>query len=232
MFGLDPQSIVARAKASRQPVHLPTFGESVVRGMIGFTLVSLGGFAPWVLAGRWFYRNVGELGLYVACAIVFIGLSGVFLHRLIIGPGSLRRFYQIFSLAFIGYAVAWTLGWMAFRGVTGSVVGALAGIALMGGILVVGFGARGLILRVFFVLFVTNAVGYFIGEWAHNLALALREGNATGLVLSPATRSLLSKSLWGLFYGLGFGAGIGLALYFCQTDARRRLKAATATNVS
>ena len=100
MFGLDPQNIVARTKTSSQPVHLPTPGESVVRGMIGFTLVSLGGFAPWVLAGRWFYRNVGELGLYVVCAIVFIGLSGILLHRLIIGPGSLRRFYQIFGLPY------------------------------------------------------------------------------------------------------------------------------------
>lgn len=196
--------------------------------MIGFTLVSLGGFAPWVLAGRWFHRNTGELGLYVACAVMFIGLSGVLLHRLIIGPGSLRRCYQIFSLAFAGYAVAWTLGWMAFRGVTGSVVGALAGIAMMGGILGVGFGARGMILKVFLVLFVTNAAGYFIGEWAHHLALALKEGNASGLTLSPSARSLLSKTLWGLCYGAGFGAGIGWAFHVCQTEARRLITATAA----
>src|SRR5262245_13016891 len=129
MFGLDPQSVVARVKAAGSVAHVPSLGEAILRGSIGFTLVSLGGFAPWVLGGSWFYRHGGELGLYVACAVVFIGLSGVLLHRLIIGPGSLSRFYQIFSLAFMGYAVAWTLGWMAFRGVPGSVVGALAGIA-------------------------------------------------------------------------------------------------------
>jgi hypothetical protein len=224
MFTLDPQSLVHRAKASGQPIHLPTLGASVTRGMIGFTLVSLGGFAPWVLAGRWFYRNVGEIGLYVACAIVFIGLSGALLHRLIIGPGSLRRFYQIFSLAFVGYATAWTIGWMAFGGLTGSIVGALGGIAVMGGILAFGFGAHRAALKIFLVLFAANAAGYFIGEWAYNLALALKEGNASGLVLSSATRSLLSKSLWGFFYGLGFGAGIGATFYLCQTEARHQLQ--------
>jgi hypothetical protein len=228
VFSLDPQSLVNRAKASGQPVHLPTLGSSVTRGMIGFTLVSLGGFAPWVLAGRWFYRNVGEIGLYVACAIVFIGLSGAFLHRLIIGPGSLRRFYQIFSLAFVGYATAWTVGWMAFGGFTGSMVGALSGISVMGGILAIGFGAHREVLKIILMLFVANAAGYFIGEWAYKLALALKEGNASGLVLSAATRSLLSKTLWGFFYGLGFGAGIGCAFYFCQAEARRRLQSEAA----
>jgi hypothetical protein len=220
MFGLDPQSIVTRAKTTSPPVHLPTLGESIARGMVGFTLVSLGGFAPWVLAGGWFYQNIGELGLYAVCALVFIGLSGVLLHRLIIGPGSLSRFYQIFSLAFVGYAVAWTIGWMVFRGVTGSVVGALAGIAVMGGILALGFAAPGAFLKIFAVLLLANVAGYFIGEWAYNLVKALKEGNASGFVLEKSTRAMGSKAAWGLFYGVGFGAGIGWAFYLCQAKAR------------
>jgi hypothetical protein len=225
MFGLDPQSIITRAKTTSQPVHLPTLGESITRGMIGFTLVSLGGFAPWVLAGGWFYRNTGELGLYAVCAVVFIGLSGVLLHRLILGPGSLSRFYQIFSLAFVGYAVAWTIGWMVFRGVTGSVVGALAGIAVMGGILAIGFDAGKEFLKIFAVLLLTNVAGYFIGEWAYNLVKALKEGNASGLVLEQSTRAMGSKAAWGLFYGVGFGAGIGWAFYLCQAKARSLFRA-------
>ena len=87
MFTLNPESIAARVKASSLPPRIPALSESVWCGMIGFTVVSLGGFAPWVFGGRWFYRTVGELGLYAVCAIAFIGLSGPLLHRLIIGPG-------------------------------------------------------------------------------------------------------------------------------------------------
>jgi len=221
MFGLDPQSIAYRVKASSQPARAPTLGESVVRGMIGFTLVSLGGFAPWVLAGRWFYRNTGEVGLYVACAVAFIGLSGPLLQRLVIGPDSLSRFYKIFSLAFVGYSVVWTIGWMTLRGATGGVVGSLAGMAVMGGILAHGFAARNAMGKVIAILFITNAAGYFIGEWAHNGVLALKEGNASGIVLAQPTRGLLAKAAWGLFYGLGFGAGLGCTFYLCQTQARR-----------
>lgn len=222
MFGLDPESILNRAKAGGpRPPCLPTLGESVLRGMIGFTLVSLGGFAPWVLAGQWFYRTVGEAGLYVVCAVVFIGLSGLLLHRLIIGPGSLIRFYKIFSLAFVAYAITWTIGWMALRGTAGSIAGLLAGTAAMGTILPHGFAARGAALKIIAVLFVANTAGYFVGEWAHNAVLALQEGNALGIVLDKSTRAMLSKAAWGLFYGLGFGAGIGFAFHACQAEARR-----------
>jgi hypothetical protein len=221
MFGLDPQSIVDRVKVSGQSARVPTLAESVLCGMMGFTLVSLGGFAPWVLAGRWFYRNTGEVGLYATCAIVFIGLSGLLLHRLIIGPGSLIRFYKIFSLAFVAYAVAWTIGWMTLRGVMGGIVGSLAGMAVMGAILSCGFAARGAVLKIIAALFVANAAGYFIGEWAHNAVLTLKEGNALGIVLEKSARATLSKAAWGLFYGLGFGAGIGFAFHACQAKARK-----------
>jgi len=224
MFGLDPQSIFERVRMSGQPPCVPTLGESVLRGMMGFTLVSLGGFAPWVLAGRWFYRNVGEVGLYATCALAFIGLSGLLLHRLILGPGSLSRFYKIFSLAFVAYAVAWTIGWMTLRGVLGGIVGSLAGMAVMGTILARGFTARGATLKIIGALFVANAAGYFVGESVHNAVLALKEGNALGLMLERSTRATLSKAAWGLFYGLGFGAGIGFALYVCQAEARRLVK--------
>lgn len=212
MFGLDPQSIANRARAASQPVRLPTLGESVLRGMIGFTLVSLAGFAPWVVAGRWFYRNTGEAGLYVACTVAFIGFSGLLLHRLIIGPGSLIRFYKLFSLAFVAYAITWTTGWMTLRGVTGGIVGSLAGMVVMGWILTLGFAARSSFMKIIAVLFVANLAGYFIGEWVHNVV---------------STHAALSKAAWGLFYGLGFGAGIGLTFFICQTEARRQIKAGT-----
>jgi hypothetical protein len=227
VFTLDPESIVARIKAAGQTPRVPAPGESVIRGMIGFTLVSLGGFAPWVLVGRWFYRNVGEAGLYAACAIIFVGLSGPLLHRLIIGPGSLSRCYKLFSLAFLAYAVIWTIAWMTLArlagGVTAGIVGGLGGIVIMGAALSLGFAAPGAIVKVIVALFIGNLAGYFIGEWAYNGINALNDGNATGFVLERQTRSILSKTAWGLCYGLGFGAGIGFAFHACQAKARRLL---------
>ena len=191
--------------------------------MVGFTLVSLGGFAPWVLGGRWLYRNAGEVGLYAVCAVVFIGLSGLLLHRLIIGPGSLGRFYKVFSFAFLAYAVAWTISWMVWRGFAGSLAGLLAGTLAMGAIFTWGFKAAGAALKMIAVLFLANAAGYFLGEWAYKFISTLKEGNATGLVLAGAPRAVLSKAAWGLFFGLGFGAGIGFAFHACQSEARRKI---------
>lgn len=227
MFTLDPDSIAARVKASDRPWPIPGPGGSVVRGMIGFTLVSLGGFAPWVLAGRWFYRHTGEVGLYLVCALVFMGLSGPLLHRLIIGPGSLSRCYKIFGLSFLAYAVAWTIAWMTLTrtagGITAGMVGAAVGTALMGVVLALGFRARNAALKIIIALFLGNLAGYFIGEFAYNAVTALREGNASGLVLERSTRSWLSKAAWGFCYGLGFGAAIGFAFHACQAKARKML---------
>jgi hypothetical protein len=223
MFGLDPESIVNRIKASGQTPRLPTLRESVLRGAIGFTLVSLGGFAPWVLAGRWFYRNVGEAGLYAACALVFIGLSGWLLHRLIIGPGSVLRFYQLFSFAFVAYAVLWTIGWMALGGAVGGLVGLLAGTGAMGAILACGFAAWNVSPKIIAVLFVTNAAGYFIGEWAYHAIGSLQDDQLLGITLDRRTRAMLARAAWGLFYGIGFGAGIGFAFHACQARVRKLL---------
>src|SRR3954451_21357803 len=83
-FQLDPESIAERVRASGGVANAPSLGASLIRGIVGFTLVSVAGFAPWALAGRWFHRAIGEAGLYILCAVVFIGLGGLLLHRLII----------------------------------------------------------------------------------------------------------------------------------------------------
>jgi hypothetical protein len=225
MFGLDPHSIAGRAQAASTTSLSPTLSQSVVRGMLGFTLVSLGGFGPWILAGRWFYWHTGETGLYTVCALVFVGLSGPLLHHLIIPPGTLVRCYKIFGLAFAGYALVWTLSWMLLRGVIGGVIGALAGMAVMGGLLAWGFAVPAATLKVVAALFLTNLAGYFVGEWAHTALQSVSGGGGSGL--KPSTVGLVSKAVWGLCYGLGFGAGIGMAFYLCQAEARRLLKSAS-----
>lgn len=202
---LDPQSIAARAQASGMATPAPTLAASVVRGVIGFTLVSVAGFAPWPIFDRWFHR-FGEVGLYLACAGVFIGLSGIFLHRLIIGPGSLPRFYKLFTLAFAAYAVAWVALWMWLRGDEGSLGGLLGGTAVMGLLLAFAFDAQRSILKIVAALFVFNTLGYFAGGWIEaRLAIEHR---------------LAGMMLWGVCYGIGFGAGLGIAFHLCQAKAR------------
>jgi hypothetical protein len=221
-FQLDPSATVARIQASGAPATIPALSGSLWRGIIGFTIVSLAGFAPWAVLGRWFYRNLGEAGLYAVCAFAFIGLSGPLLHRLIIGPGSLPRFYKLFSIAFAAYSVAWIVGYMTIRehlgGHVGGIAGLFAGTAAMGWILALAFDARGAVLKVIAALFVLNTLGYFVGGWFEGWLLPTKSMSLTPLARS--TQTIVAKLQWGLWYGIGFGAGLGLAFHFCQAEVR------------
>lgn len=206
-FQLDPQSIAARARTAGSPV--PSLGASLRRGMIGFTVVSVAGFVPWAVFGQSLRMQVGEAGMYAVCAGVFLALTSPLLHRLIIGPGSLSRFYKLFGLAFTAYSVAWIAGWMALRGHPGSIAGLLAGTMLMACMLVAAFDALRSVVKVFIALFVLNAAGYFVGGLSE-----------AALIKEHPLAAMLS---WGVFYGIGLGAGLGLAFHFCQARARKLL---------
>ena len=106
--------------------------------------------------------------------MVFVGLSGAVLHRLIIGPGSVWRFYTLFAIAFTAYAVGWIIGWMALRGNVGSLAGLLLGTAALGWVLVRAFDSRNDLLKVVAVLFVVNALGYFAGGWLEGYLAGMR----------------------------------------------------------
>ncbi|HEX7859427.1 MAG TPA: hypothetical protein VF773_03815 [Verrucomicrobiae bacterium] len=221
---LDPENVARRARESFGAAKVPSAGKSVAIGVVGFTVLSVAGFLPWAAAGRWFYRNVGELGMYLACALVFIGLSGPLLHRLIIGPGSLRKFYAVFAVSFTVYSALWIAGWMLVRGHPGSVVGLLAGTAAMGWILARAFDAKAQLWKTIAALFVLNSVGYFVGGVVEGHVIGLKEFAPFGTAVSKRTQALIAKSLWGVFYGLGFGAGLGLAFYFVQERTRAFLR--------
>ena len=166
--------------------------------------------------------------MYAACAVVFILLSGPLLHRLIAGPGSLRRFYLIFSPAFLAYALAWIAGWMLLRGSLGGIVGLFAGTALMGIILSRAFAARGAAVKVSLVLFVANAAGYFTGGFVEQGIAHLKDPAPFGLALSAGARMTIAMLLWGVWYGIGFGAGLGYAFQVCQANARELASASDA----
>jgi hypothetical protein len=186
---------------------------SVVYGALGGMALSVAGFVPWAVTGKWLYRAVGEAGMYVVCALVFIALSGPLLHRLLAGPpgaGRLKRFYKVFGLAFAAYAAAWIGGWMAFGGHVGSVAGLLAGALAMACVMVLLFRVPGRFGPAAAVLFGPTAVGYFLGGIVESRLMALaRELGSAAL----RTGAMLS---WGVFFCLGFGAGLGLALHLCQ----------------
>jgi len=208
-FNLDPPSIAARVRASSGPRPIPSLGASLFCGAIGFTLVSVAGFVPWAVFGRTLYRAIGEAGLYAVCALIFIGLSGLLLHRLIIGPGSLSRFYKLFTATFVVYSIAWIGGFMTLRGHIGGLIGLFVGTALMGWMLTRAFDAHGSLVKVVAALFIPNSVGYFVGGWIEALLYG--------------SMPLAAKLMWGVCYGLGFGAGLGLAFYLCQARARALL---------
>jgi hypothetical protein len=223
-FQLDPESVVERSRASGQPGEIPSLGTSLQRGILGFAVLSIAGFAPWAGMGRWFYRHVGEGGLYAICALVFLGLSGPLLHRLILGPGSLPRFYKVFCLAFSAYSVLWICGWMTERGHAGGLVGLLAGTTAMGWILARAFDAREATFKIIAALFVLNSIGYFGGGLVEGAVSGRKGVQMFGSVLAKPAVILLAKLLWGVCYGIGLGAGLGLAFHLCQTRTRAALK--------
>ncbi len=220
-FQLDPESIAARVRTSGQAARVPSLAASVGRGAFGFMLVSMAGFVPWAVFGRPLHRAIGELGMYLVCAVVFLGLSGPILHRLILGPNSLPRFAKLFTVAFTAYAIAWIVGWMALRGDAGSLAGLFAGTVLMGAILAHAFDARRAIPAVIAGLFVMNTAGYFIGGWCEGAIMGDRALTLFGLGRrGTVTFAML---LWGVCYGLGLGAGLGMAFHLCQAKARALL---------
>ncbi len=178
--------------------------------MITFTIVSLAGFSVWAFAGGWFYKNVGEAGLYVACAIVFVGLAGLLMNPLLHGPNRIGRFYKAFVPAFLIYAVIWSVCWFALKFGPGEWLGSFLGCAAFAFVLGKMLKSTHGLWKVIVVLFLAHSAGYFLGGIAYGTMRTPPE------FLSDLSRSqlgLIAKMLWGLFYGLGFGAGIGYAFH-------------------
>ncbi len=219
-FQLDPRSLAERAPVNGVAPKPLSLGSSIILGSLGFCVVSIAGFIPWAIFGRELGRSLGEAGMYAVCALVFIALAGLFLHRLIMGCGSLRRFYQLFPIAFGAYSIAWIAGWMALRGHPGSLVGLLAGTALMGWILTRAFDAQHALWPVVTALFLSNAAGYFIGGWAEAGLMNTRDLPFIENPLPRRSQMRIAMLAWGVFYGLGLGAGLGYAFHRCQRAAR------------
>ncbi len=199
----------------------------MLRGSVGFAGVSVGGFAVWAFCGGWLHARFGEIGLYLACATVFIALSGLALHPLARGPGSLVRFYKIFIPAFGLYAVAWLAAWFLLRFGPGEWLGSLAGSVALAVMVGRGLGTSRSRVKVSVVLFALHSAGYFIGGQSMRWLADFTDGGQGGGHLSA-----LPKLCWGLCYGLGFGAGLGYAFFTFQEESAPAPGSATPIDVS
>ena len=210
LFGFTPNQVAARVRSVGGDWRPLNLGQSVLFGAIAFCLASLLVFATVAFGERWMYRQLGLTGAYVCWTLLFIAAGGGVLSRLVIGPGRLARFYVLFSMAFLAYAVGWVGAYFAMPNRAGEWLGSIAGSVLMGLVLALAFGALGVlrsVLKLIAILFVANSVGYFLGDFLNN---TLR--GKTGMLA------------WGIAFGLGLGAGLGAALYFAQAPVRERLE--------
>lgn len=175
---------------------------SALQGGIGFGLASLAVFATVAFGERWMYAQLGLWGAYLAWTVLFIGLGGGALLPL--APQSWRggRFFGLFALAFFLYAASWTAIYFLSKGTrTGEWVAALGSAVVMARTFVVAFKKPPPSVQLALVLFLANALGYFLGS-ALNDAFA----RPTGMLL------------WGGVYGICLGAGLGAVLFLAQPE--------------
>jgi len=175
--------------------------KSIALGGFGFALVSVAAYSVWA-----FVRLRSEVALYSSIALVFLGLSGLVLHRLMHPPRRMVRFYLVFVPAFLAYAAAWSGCWFATRSRLGEWAASLAGSVAFTAVAGVLLGRRRGWLVATGVLFAAHSAGYFLGGWAYEQ-----------LHGSPA----LPRLSWGFCHGLGFGAGLGFVFHSFQKEGGR-----------
>ncbi len=198
-FGLTPDAAAASSIASSartaSPGRVPSLTFALIYGSLGFGAVSVLAYSIWA------FRLVPDTaGLYATTALVYVGLGGLVLSRLVAAPGAWKRFPLCFATVFLAYAVGWCVFWFGLRGkYQADFFGAAAGLAAMTWLLQRAFGRTRGFLALFGVLFVFHSLGYYAGEQ-----------------LYAAVRGTTGRLLWGAAHGLGFGAGLGWVLQRCQ----------------
>src|SRR5260370_13966409 len=103
LFGLDPQHVLARARAASVQPQIPTLSRSLLFGAIGFGGVSTLVFTTVAFGERWLYRRLGIGGTYALWTLLFLLGAGGVLSRLVIGPGLTLRFIFLFGCSFLPY---------------------------------------------------------------------------------------------------------------------------------
>jgi hypothetical protein len=181
----------------------PSLIEALVKGGVGFAVVSLCVFATVAFAERWMYAHLGPAGAYLTWTALFILLGGAVLGSLVVGRWRLPGFYVLFGLGFLAYAGGWVVAYFTLHGRLGEWVGSVAGSILMALVFGSGFAVSRSIPKLAVILFAANSLGYFAGS-----VLFYSLGAPTGMLL------------WGVIYGFCLGAGIGAVLHLAQIPNR------------
>ena len=204
IFGLTPDQI---QRISDTPDFGPTktLTASMLYGALSFAIVSTLAYSLWA------FRLVrGEALLFTAIAIVYLGLSGLALGRLLAIPHSLLRFMGLFALSFLLYAIAWCAFWFGLGGqYHADLYGSAAGLLAMAWFFHRSFGAFTGLLASFSILFAFHTLGYYAGE-----VFYAEVGRKAG------------RLLWGACHGLGFGAGLGALIHSCQSQLLANIRKA------
>ena len=175
----------------------------MLQGGVSFGVVSLLAYSIWA-----FRLIPGTAAMYATIAAVYIGLSGVALGRLVLGPGAIPRFALLFATAFFVYAAVWCAFWFGLKGKHhADLYGAAVGLWAMTWMLRRAFDCQGGVLPSLAVLFALHTVGYTLGDDLY----ALVRGSG-------------GRLLWGAAHGVGFGLGLGYVVYECQQPLRDRLR--------
>jgi hypothetical protein len=181
---------------------------ALLRGSLGFGVVSVAAYAVWAFGGPWFKTHGGDAAMYAVMATVFVSLTGVALHPLVQGPRRLVRFYVVFAPAFLAYTAAWCAIYFKLGRGLGEWLASGGGTAAFAVVACLLLGNRRAIPKAAIALFIGHSLGYFLGGPVH---YNLKGDLAT-----------LGRLLWGLLYGLGFGAGIAYCFLTAQAAAKPR----------
>jgi hypothetical protein len=186
---------------------------AILNGAWRFALVSVLAFGFWAVEAKILPRGFGEMWTFAGCLVFFVLFTELFMVKLVNEPNARAKFNRSFVPAFIVYAIIWSLFWFALHSGLGEWLGSAVGCAAFAGILGRQLAAKSGYTQVIALLIVTHAAGYFFGGKVFYMARNPPEFFASW---PKQDVWMLAKLLWGLFYGLGFGAGIGYAFHIFQ----------------
>ncbi len=163
--------------------------------------------------------------MYAVCAAVLLGLGGFALVPFsgITGSKRIANWILAFGCGIASYAFLWSVAWFTFRNTFGEIVGSTIGIFALVTILKKWMRFRFPFTGVFATMFFWHTLGYYTGGFAYD---CLQGRGPFGIDLD-ATRTqiaTLARLSWGLFYGLGFGAGLSYLLQTSRQSSERPSK--------